>query len=438
MNSQLRSLENSPSFQIFQQNASMSPLIYDLDDSLIPMSRNKYELSFSSSTALGGSASFDLLRVGLLNAVILKLRFTGFDATSVGHFGGGYNVIKEISILSHNKKLLRMTKNNIQHKIAQMPYHVRKQVESSAMMSGCLPNDVNDAKGDALEGTLKDTIGYFGANSNKESTTYLYIPFSIFDDLRTSSSWNMEFLENLTLQVDFEDKTALATNNTTIALDTANSKVIVSYYDLRNSDMKKFEQANYKVDDNNLSLVLKDYYSETSPAVASLDGDSNVLSNRIHTFSVPIQCRSLITSIYVRVQNTSTQNGLEGVKVQEISLNLDGKEFVKYNAEELQLLTSVVGGVSVGNNLAQRLVQSGADDVVDKHENFYELKFNVNQSNAFSSALSARSVGQPELKVKVFASTTDPCDYKCFVECEHISLLSISSTDGKIQKSQNL
>ena len=437
MNSQLRSLENSPSFQIFQQNASMSPLIYDLDDSLIPMSRNKYELSFSSSTSLGGSASFDLLRVGLLNAVILKLRFTGFDATSVGHFGGGYNVIKEISILSHNKKLLRMNRNNIQQKIGQMPYHVRKQIESSSMMSGCVPNDVDDSK-DTSEGTLAQVVGYFDTNSNKESTTYLYIPFSVFDDLRTACSWNMEFLENLTLQVDFEEKEALATNNSSIALDTTNSKVIVSYYDLRNSDMKKFEQANYKVDDNNLSLVLRDYYTETSPAVATLDGDDGALANRTHTFSIPIQCRSLITSIYVRVQNTSTQNGLEGVKVEEISLNLDGKEFIKYKAEELQLLTAVVGGVSVGNNLAQRLVQSGSEDVVDPHENYYELKFNVNQSNAFSSALSARSVGQPELKVKIYGSTRNSNTYKCFVECEHISLLSISSTDGKIQKSQNL
>ncbi|MAB40041.1 MAG: hypothetical protein CL525_13240 [Aequorivita sp.] len=437
MNSQLRSLENSPSFQIFQQNSSMSPLIYDLDDSLIPMSRNKYELSFSSSAALGGSASFDLLRVGLLNAIILKLRFTGFATSSVGHFGGGYNVIKEVSILSHNKKLLRMNRNNIQQKIGKMPYHVRRQIESSAMMMGVVPNDHDDSTA-ATQGTRAATPGYFNTNSRTDATTYLYIPFSIFDDLRTACSWNMEFLENLTLQIDFEEGAALATGGTPV-LDTSNSKVIVSYYDLRNSDMKKFEQANYKVDDNNLSLVLKDYYTETSPAAVALDGDSATLANRTTTFSVPIQCRSLITSIYVRVQNTDDQNGLEGVRVEEISLNLDGKEFVKYKAEELQLLTAVVGGVSVGNNYAQRLSSTtGTQEIVDGHENYYELKFNVNQSNAFSSALSARSVGQPELKVKIFANTNDSKNYKCFVECEHISLLSISSTDGKIQKSQNL
>tara|TARA_R100000278_G_scaffold36259_1_gene32637 strand:- start:2377 stop:3669 length:1293 start_codon:yes stop_codon:yes gene_type:complete len=429
------------------KSSDMSPLIYNLDDSLIPMARNKYELSFSSSVDFGGSASFDLMRVGLMNAIILKLRVTGVDKTAEStspNIGGFYNMIKNIKISSHNKTLMQLNKNNIQQRLARMPQHVKEQIYSSSQFAGVLPNDHDDNPRSSTYGTRAGTVGYWNTDGRGETTGYLYIPFPIFEDLRTACAFNMEFLENLSLQIDFDSHDQLLSQVSSAAapkIDTDNSKVIISYYDIRNDDLKAFENANYKVDDANLSLVLRSYYSETSPAVQTIDGDATNESDRVKTFSIPIQCRNLITAIYVRVRNESVQQGLEGVPVKSISLNLDGKQYFKYDAEELQLISGTNGGVVVPNNAlthASYKNDGTNKNGFDNNENFYEIRFDVTRSNAFSSALSARSVGQPELKVEVMAINNNPENYKVFVECEHISILSISPTDGKITTGQNL
>ena len=442
----LKSLQHSPSFQIFMKSSDMSPLIYNLDDSLIPMARNKYELSFSSSVDFGGSASFDLMRVGLMNSIILKLRIKDINkaASTEPHIGGFYNMIKNIKISSHNKTLMQLNKNNIQQRLARMPQHLKEQIYSSSQFAGVLPNDHDDNPRSGTYGTVvaSNNQGFWNASGRGETTGYIYIPFPIFEDLRTACAFNMEFLENLSLQIDFDTadqviKVAAGAPK----IDTDNSKLIISYYDLRNDDLKAFENSNYKVDDANLSLVLRSYYSETSPAVLSINGAGATPSDRVKTFSVPIQCRNLITAIYVRVRNESVQKGLEGCPVKSIALNLDGKQYFKYDAEELQLLTGVNGGVVVPNNTLMNKSYSGSannENNFENSENFYEIRFDVTQSNAFSSALSARSVGQPELKVEVMALNGTGEDYKVFVECEHISILSISPTDGKITTGQNL
>ena len=444
----LKSLQHSPSFQIFMKSSDMSPLIYNLDDSLIPMARNKYELSFSSSVDFGGSASFDLMRVGLMNAIILKLRVKGIHQadTTTPNIGGFYNMIKNIKISSHNKTLMQLNKNNIQQRLARMPHHMKEQIYSSSQFAGVLPNDHDDNPRSATYGTIVASAdaGYWNSSGRGEATGYLYIPFPIFEDLRTACAFNMEFLENLSLQIDFDTHDQLLTQSSGASapeIDTDNSKVIISYYDLRNDDLKSFENANYKVDDANLSLVLRSYYSETSPAVQAIDGDGSTEADRVKTFSVPIQCRNLITAIYVRVRNETLQQGLEGVQVKSISLNLDGKQYFKYDAEELQLISGTNGGVVVPNNALAHATYNNAGtnrNGFDNNENFYEIRFDVTRSNAFSSALSARSVGQPELKVEVMAINTNSENYKVFVECEHISILSISPTDGKITTGQNL
>ena len=447
--SALKSLIHSPSFQIFMKDSSMSPLLYSLDDSLVPLSRNKYELAFSSSLNLGGSASFDLMRVGLMAGVTIKLRLKGIHKNSATspHIGGFYNLIKNIKISSHNKTLIQLNKNNIQQRLARMPENVKKQIYSSSQFSGVLPNSHDDDKTSTTYGTRATTQGYWDTNSRGEATGYVYIPFPIFDDLRSSCAFNMEFLENLSLQIDLDEASAVlelaVTDPVTPAptLDTQNSKLIIHYYDMRTDDLKKFENANYKVDDSNLSLVLRSYYPETSPAVQSINGAGANSSDRVKTFSVPIQCRNLITAIYIRCRNETAQKGLEGCQVKSIALHLDGKEFVKYDAEELQLVSGTSGGVCVSNTalMTSSYVNNASNtNAFENNENFYEIRFDVTKSNAFGGAISARSVGQPELKIEVMGTTGSANDYKVFVECEHISILSISPVDGKITMSQNL
>lgn len=448
MNSALKSLENSPSYNIFQENANFGNMIYSLDDSLVSLSKNKYELSFPSTTTLGSAVNFDLLRVGILQGIILKLRLTGFTASStegsesIGAVGGFVNCIDEIKISSHHKTLLTLNASNIQHRYAKLPSGVRAQVETACQYTGIIPNDHDDDPNSASYGTIGGAIGYFGhANSRTEATGYVYIPFSIFSDLRNMASWNMEFLENLQLNVKLATGTNIVEQAAAPALDATNSKVIVSYYDMRPEDMKKFEQENYKIENGNLNLVLKDYYNESKPSTVTINGTGNTKEERVKTFNVPIQCRNLITSIYVRVRNDTKQYGLEGVRVRSIGLYLDGREFVKYEGDELNLISGVDGGVTIAKNSRRSASESGlssAPSAFDEDEHFYELKFNQNESNAFSGAISARSTANPKLLVEVMASNNAAETYSCTVCCEHISLLSISQLDGRVNVSQNL
>jgi len=458
-NAQLQSLVNSPSYNIFMENSTMSPMIYTLDKSVVPLSRNKYELSFSSSTKFGSSVSFDLLRVGILDSIVLKLRATGFSADKTT-YGGWINALKSVHISSHNKRLLSLTPDNILQRIARMPKAVRDQIESSCQLAGVRPNDYNDDINDHNKygrvglSTATDadaTYGIFGAKSRKESTGYVYLPFSIFDDLRTKCSFDMEFVENLQLDIEFADKMQLiepavgtATLTANPVLDTVNSKVIVSYLDMMSSDLKKFENENFKIEGADLNLVCQDYYKEAVPATLKIKGSSTnaeavgTADGRVAKFKIPISCRNLITAVMIRVQNKKTQSGLEGVKVLKIALNLDGKEFLSVDGEELNLISSVAGGVSVPN-VASNFTAHGNQSGHDIRENFYEIKFSQAQSNAFSGGLSARSTASPNLVITVPATRIGTADdYECIVNCEIISLLSISQLDGKISKSQNL
>lgn len=455
MNSALRSLELSPSFQLLQESgSSMSNMIYTLDDSTVPLAKQKYELNLPSSTAFGSNVSLDLLRVGLLSGITLKLHLHKFAANSVGAVGGGYNAIKQISLCSHNKKIITLDKSSIQWRLSKLEEKLRDQVYSSSQYFGVVPNLVgmDDSVAAEYGKRIADTTTFSSTEDavDNTSTVFLYIPFCIFEDgLRTMASFNMEYIENLTLNVEFDVASEMVDSGSSPSLKASQSKVIVHYFDMTNDDKRKFEEMNYQVknDDGdgaingNLSIVLKDYYVE--PAVPNLlikhNAGENTLATssvagRIGVFQQNLTCRNVITSIYVRVQNLDSQSGLEGVdSIESIELQLDGKSYVKYDREELMLRSSVNHGISVPD-------QGMAAGRNASKDNYLELKFDMNKSNAFSGAISARNTGSPKLIVRCLASNTSTPDngYKLHVVCEHISMITIQEIDGRIQKSQNL
>lgn len=455
MNSALRSLELSPSFQLLQESgSSMSNMIYTLDDSIVPLAKQKYELNLPTSCNFGSNVSLDLLRVGILSGITLKLHMNGFNASSVGAVGGGYNAIKQISLCSHNKKIITLDKSSIQWRLSKLDERIRDQVYSSAQYFGVVPNQIGvDETNDSEYGKRVSTGTTFSATEDSvanTSTQYLYIPFCIFEDgLRTMASFNMEYIENLTLNIEFDVASEMVDTGGSPSLKASQCKVIVHYFDMTNDDKRKFEEMNYKVKnedgdgavDGNLSMVLKDYYVE--PAVPSLKVQHNAtaklatsnVAGKVGVFQQNLTCRNVITSIYIRVQNADSQKGLEGIdSIESVELQLDGKSYVKFDREELMLRSAVNMGVSVPDQ-GVAVSRNASDD------NYLELKFDMNKSNAFSGAISARNTGSPKLIVRCLANNTSASGdngYKLHVVCEHISMITIQEIDGRIQKSQNL
>ena len=72
------------------------------------------------------------------------------------------------------------------------------------------------------------------------------------------------------------------------------------------------------------------------------------------------------------------------------------------------------------------------------NDNFYELQFSIDQTHAFSSALSAKNSGNPYVEVKIPAIDGTSATYQLHCHCNYYSVISISQVNGSIAVSQNL
>ena len=99
MDSILQSLENSPSYNLYQENSSIAPFVYSIPDALVGCSKNKYSIACPSSADLGKKVRFDLLRTsGIVTGLILKLRLKCVCSTADedGATGGAWNALESV------------------------------------------------------------------------------------------------------------------------------------------------------------------------------------------------------------------------------------------------------------------------------------------------------------------------------------------------------
>jgi len=451
-NGQLQSLTNSPLVQLFSEEASMADLIYSQAPSMIPISKQKYELNFPSTAGLNKSINLNLLRVGICYGLTLKLRFRVADTTKVGCFGGALNAIREVSINTHNKKIFRMTGNYIQQRVGRMSDTKKQVFKELVQYDGIMPNVYVDDETAATYGNLSNQSVFSDGTDPKFATCYLWLPFACFDNPMTYL--DTQFLENLVLNIQFNPANKIIEGDSgECTLDTSNCKLIVNYYDMNQNTYKAYQKANFNVANNqNLNMVLEDVYEEKSVVSGAIGASATSMVK----LTCDLNCRNLIKSIYLRVilnENGAVaagavkQHGLEGTPIDKVLLHLNGREFIRFDASELRLLNTMSKeGIRKGQahwtavGLGHLNYSADTPAARATQENFYELNFSLDQAHAFSSALSAKNSGNPMIEVWCPAQSASGTAYtaKLYVHCNYYSVISISQVNGSIAVSQNL
>ena len=439
----LNSTLNSPSYQIFQEQSTMSPFLYSAPESLIGASKNKYSLSFPSTADMNKQVRFDLLRVGLVYCIIAKIRIKVVNAsgsTVTGAMGGAVNLIKSADLTTHNRKILTITKDSINNWINKLPQAQRDVIINSVQFDGILPNKYDDDSSSTTFGQTVDATTLTTGNTHY-ITTYVYLPFPCFHHLATCL--DTTFLEDMAVQIQIgadSDLLEAATGTATVTIDTTNSQLDVYYINVSNDNYKAYQRGQFSLEaGRNLNILLQDVYEEKSKQTGTLDHDTTTASEEI---DLPINCRNLIKEIVIRATPDTSGYGLEGVEVMDIAIHLNGKEYIKWTSQELLLLNCISKSTAVnlgatnqvGSHWNAANSNAGMDNII------YTLPFTLNDSMAFSGALSARNCGNPFVRVRVREVTDGDSNqtYTVRMHCEFYSIISISQTDGRILKSQNI
>mgnify|MGYP003135329364 CR=1 FL=1 len=206
-------------------DATLDPLLYDLKTAYPLMSRQKVGVKAGSGWDFGKSNTFQLNRFGMLAGLVVKLAIArGSGGSAVPGDNLGNALIKRAALRSHSREICQtLDVMNLTH-VLEMPL-------------GAKQNLMDLAKND------DPTIW------SVSTTQYLYVPLNFaFCRNGLSMALDLSFVEQIECVVELDTTANVFTNSDQITLDAANCELLCYYYNLSESDLRKFEDAEFSLE----------------------------------------------------------------------------------------------------------------------------------------------------------------------------------------------
>ena len=402
---------------VFQNALANSALVAVLDSSKTPDVFH-YKTTATPTIAterivldpLGGATShdnavvrFELPRYGLLSKLVVKVTITPTVANDLYDAGNPpiLNAIEYYEIVSQNRVLSRMTRENIIAAIAELPQSEQENVAKAA--------------GDSLtQGNNVDMVCYLPWMGKISGLTSAL-----------NERWDTGFTERLEFRVKFRPTSAVK-KVAGSAVTFTNCKLITFFDIMKETDLKALRQANYGA--GPLVLLNTSTFTEGTKELTKAGGGGE----SSESFSIPIHCNGVTpkTTISVRKmafgaqnQGVSTQFGdtVDGFTITKITLSGSGRELLSFDGRELKFL-------------GRSSYMSG-----NKYQNVITIDWSCGKKlPGYSGGVSWREIASPELKIEFKAESTnanEPATYKCIVTHMQYDLLSVLPSNGRVQQS---
>ena len=185
------------------------------------MSRQKVSVKAGSGFGFGKANSFQLPRFGILGGLVLKLCVNQSSGTSaVPGENCGSALLKRAALTSHSREIEQtLDIMNLTH-VLEMPLGAKT----------CLMNlALND---DPVSASLVT-----GDN-------FIYVPLNFsFCRSGLSMSLDLSFCESIECVVELDELANVFSNTSNLAVDAAQTELLVYYFNLQESDLRKYEDA---------------------------------------------------------------------------------------------------------------------------------------------------------------------------------------------------
>jgi hypothetical protein len=271
--------------------------------------------------------------------------------------------------------------------------------------------------------------------------TFVYVPLN-FSFLRNGLSMNLDlsFLEQIECNVELEALDQIATTTTGLSLDADNTELLCYYYNLSESDLRKYEDAEFSLS-KPLSMMASSTYQESDKFVEfTADGSGNTTeSGTVVSFSCPNVVVKTMIVVDKVLDNGAATTGVIGsfYPVEKVEYYMSGRlVWSSTGVEEQKLENSLFYGTGYG---APELASSGS---ADTYQNVYTHFWSIaNEPSRFSGGCSGKNISDWSCKVflkptDVTASQTDKFRIRVFHQ--YINIVSISGSSGKVGVSLSL
>ena len=403
MDIQLLSASSSPAMNTILSDATLDPLLYDLKTAYPLMSRQKVSVKCGSSWDFGKANTFQLNRFGILAGLVLKLAVAKGAAGTPGNNCGNV-LVKRAALTSHSREIEQTLDVMNLTQVLEMPLGAKQNLMDLAM------ND--DSTIDA------------------DTTKFIYVPLNFsFCRNGLSMALDLSFVEQIECVVELETLANTFTTSTDITLDAAQSELMCYYYNLSESDLRKFEDAEFSIE-RPLSVMANSVYRENTVSVSAAQ-------SAVSTITLNFNCPNVIQKTAIVVYELGS--GLKGAykAIDKIEYFMSGR--LVYSAtgpEEQKLENSLFYGSGYG---AGELAHKGST-TPDEVQNIYVHHWGVsNERSRFSGGVSGKNVSDFSCQV-TFKANTSGGTKTYYVEAQHeyINIVSISGASGKIGVSLSL
>ena len=405
MDLQLLSASSSPAMNTILSDATLDPLLYDLKTAYPLMSRQKVEVKAGSSWALGKSNTFQLNRFGVLAGLVLKLAIA--DSGSTGKPGSNFGnaLVKSARLTSHSREIEQtLDIMNLTH-VLEMPSGPKQNLMDLALNENPSSTALTDA-----------------------GNTFVYVPLN-FSFVRNglSMALDLSFVEQIECVVELDTAANVVTTSAgTVTLDASNTELLCYYYNLSESDLRKYEDAEFSIE-RPLSVMAASAYKEN---VVSASLAENVVSTQTINFNCPNVITKSVIGIY------QLGDGLKGdyQPIDKIEYFMSGRlVWSTTGIEEQKLHNSLFYGTNYG--AGETASGTGADDVQNLYTHYWGVS---NEASRFSGGVSGKNVSDFSVQVTFTAKSSGTKTYYIEAQHEYINIVSISGASGKIGVSLSL
>lgn len=407
MDIQLLSASSSPAMNTILSDATLDPLLYDLKTAYPLMSRQKVSVKCGSSWDFGKANTFQLNRFGILAGLVLKLavaKGATSDETTKGLPGNncGNVLVKRAALTSHSREIEQTLDVMNLTQVLEMPLGAKQNLMDLAM---------ND------DTTIKNS-----------TTKFIYVPLNFsFCRNGLSMALDLSFVEQIECVVELDTLANTFTQTDDITFDASQSELLCYYYNLSESDLRKFEDAEFSIE-RPLSVMANSVYRENTVSVSAAQSAQT-------TITLNFNCPNVIQKTAIVVYELGS--GLKGAykAIDKIEYFMSGR--LVYSAtgpEEQKLENSLFYGSGYG---AGEL--AGGTSPADV-QNVYVHHWGVsNERSRFSGGVSGKNVSDFSCQV-TFTANTSGGTKTYYVEAQHeyINIVSISGASGKIGVSLSL
>jgi hypothetical protein len=408
MDLQLLSASSSPAMNVLLQDSEISPLLYSLKSSYPLMSRQKVSVRCGSNWDFGKTNTFQLNRYGILAGLVLKMTFNVGASTDIG-LNLGNALIKRAALTSHSREICQTLDIANLAEVLEMPYGTKERLMDLAK---------NDEPGVVAAGTTSFTA---------------YVPLHLsFVKNGLSMALDLQFVEQLECQVELAPKTDVFVNSTGASLDVAGTELLCYYYNMSESDLRRYEDANFSVE-KPLSIMAESVYAENVVRTGAVG-----VANTQTYATVNFNCPNVVTKTVIALKQTSPSgtpaNGIAGqfAPIDKIEYYLSGRLVFSSTGDENHLENALFYGSSYG--LGTVVVGGGNDSNQNLYTHYWAVS---NEKNRFSGGLSGKNVSDWTARV-YFTPDNVNDEYEVHTQHCYVNIVSISGASGKVGVSLSL